>query len=241
MWSAGKWMGGIASALVLNDQLNRWLGSKSRVNFTDPGRSDYWAFRVKIPGLGDYYIKTRGSMEVLQMLARTFAAASPYQKQKFGQRTPEEVFGRYTEYKATPSISLGKELTTGRDVFGRPVPWSTDPGTKYAPRYSSLYTGQNRLLRGIASPEYWGQHFPIFIGHGVQAFYEGLRESGINPTDINAIFRGIQQHPAILGKTAFEGASEFLGINPQQERGKPYVVPQAQQKFEQNYLPPPMQ
>ena len=63
-WQAGKYLGGIVGGLIFNDQLNRSLGSESRVNLTDPNRADFMAFRVNIPGIGDYYIKTRGSMEV---------------------------------------------------------------------------------------------------------------------------------------------------------------------------------
>jgi hypothetical protein len=170
LWSAGKWLAGIVGGLALNDQLSRAIGSSARVNFTDPKRSDYFAFRVNIPVLGEYYIKTRGSMEPLQLLARMIGASTPYAKPKYGATTPEEVFGRYTEYKLTPSISLAKELGTGRDVFGRPVPWSSAQGTKFAPKYTY--------------PEYIGQHAPIFIGHGVQAFYEGMREAGVTTNSI---------------------------------------------------------
>jgi hypothetical protein len=222
-WQAGKWLGTMAGMLTVNDQFNRYMGLPARVNFTDPKRPDYLAFRVYIPGLGDYYIKTRGSMEVLQFLARMMQGAKPYAHGKYGERTPEEIAGRYFEYKATPSLSLYKEFATGKDVFGRPVPWSKDPGTRFAPQY---YT-----------EEWIGQHIPIFLGHGVQAFYEGMRDSGINPRDIHAIMRGVQQHPEILGRAAFESAAEFFGLNPMRERGRPYQVPQMQQRFEQKYLP----
>jgi hypothetical protein len=244
LWQAGKYLGGMVGALLFNDQLNRSLGSKSRVNLTDPTRADFMAFKVHLPLLGDYYIKTRGSMEVLGFLAKVLATGNPYGKQKFGQ-SPEETVGRYTEYKMTPSVSLAKELTLGRDVFGRPVPWSAEPGNKAHPRYSSLYTGQgnslkDRVLRGITSVEYASQHAPIFLGHGIGSFYEGMREHGVNPTDLRGVIRAVQQHPELVVRPAAESAGEFFGINAQHVRGKPYVPPAAQQRFERTYLPAPI-
>lgn len=206
MWAAGKYLGGYIGSLIAADQLAKAIGSKARVNFYDPNKSDYFAHHVNVPGLGEYYIKTRGSMEVLQLVARVVGAMSPYGKQKYG-RTPEEVAGRYTEYKMTPVLSLGKELTSGRDVFGRPVPWSKDPGTRAKPRYTKL--------------EYAGQHLPIFAGHGVQSFYEGMRDAGVNTSDMGAIIRGIQKHPEVVLRATAESAGEFIGVNAQKVRKKP--------------------
>ena len=164
------------------------------------------------------------------------ATGNPYGKQKFG-RSPEETLGRYTEYKMTPSISLAKEITLGRDVFGRPVPWSNEPGDEKHPRYASIYEGENRLLRGLTSPEYAAQHLPIFFGHGVGTFYEGMREHGVDPHDLRAVLQTVQEHPETFMRPLAEAFGEFIGINAQVVRGKPYEVPQWQQELEQTYLP----
>lgn len=220
---AGRYLGGVISFLAVNDVINRILeehgiGPKhQRVNFFDPSRPDWMSFRV-----GPYYIKTRGSMEVIQLLARMFVSANPYTRPKYGAKSWHELLGRYAEYKATPAISGGLELTTGRDIFGRPVPWSSDPGDKYHPRYSI--------------PEYaLATHTPIFVAHATAAFYEGMRAEGVHPHDIKSFIHMAQKHPEIFLEAGLEGGAEFLGLNLQKERGKrPYQPPQ---KGPLSYMP----
>jgi hypothetical protein len=145
-------------------------------------------------------------MEIVTLLAKLGALGT--QKYKYGQKTPEDAAARYAEYKLTPGIGIGKELLTGKDVFGRPVPWSSEAGSKMFPRKNWM--------------EFAGEHGPIFVGHAVSAFHETLRDDGVDTRDSRNVLRAIQRNPQ-LAREAFEeagmsGVAEFFGVNIQPDR-----------------------
>lgn len=195
--NAGIYTGVLFGGLALNKAVLESQNSSQKVNMTDPTRGDFLAFKA-----GGYYIRTRGSQEVIAFLARLVTAT--IRKKKFGQETPEEIAGRYGEYKMTPIFGVGKEIVGGKDFMSRPLPWSGDPGTPKAPR--------------LEYPEYIAQHGPIFMGHAVTAFYESLREQGVNVHDLNQVMRALVNNPKAVEHAALEGGAEFLGINIQKDR-----------------------
>lgn len=195
--NAGIWTGVLFGGLKLNQAILQANGSDQKVNMSDPKRGDFLAFKV-----GGHYIRTRGSQEIIAFLARL--AAVTMQKPKFGQQSPEEVMGRYGEYKLAPHFGIAKELMGGKDFLGRPLPWSDDPGKPKFPR--------------LEYPEWAAQHGPIFLGHGVSAFYESLREQGVDVHDLNKIMRAMVSNPKAIESALLEGGAEFFGVNLQKDR-----------------------
>jgi hypothetical protein len=174
-------------------------GPVQKVNFTDPSRSDWLAFKA-----GGYTIQPRGLLEVVQTMGK-LAAASGIIKSKTRQ-TPEEIAGRYGEYKLNPAVSLGIELARGKDLFGRPVPWSGEQFGK------TQYGRPDFRKPKYTGTEYALTHGPIFMNEAVKEFYQGLRDHGIDARSATAIVRGISQNPKIVREAAIEGAGAFVGL-----------------------------
>jgi hypothetical protein len=195
--NAAIYTGVLYGGLKLNQAMLQANESRQKINTTEPLRGDFLAFKAN-----GYYVRTRGSQEVIAFLARL--AATTTQKKKFGQQSPEEVMGRYGEYKMVPAFGMAKEAFGGKDFLGRPLPWSSEPGTAKAPK--------------LEYPELIAQHGPIFLGHGVSAFYESLREQGVNVHDINKVMRALVNNPQAVERALVEGGAEFLGINIQKDR-----------------------
>ena len=198
---AATFFGVTLGALAVNKALLQSTGSKQEVNFDKPIRGDFLAFKFA----GKSW-RMRGTMEIVTLLAKLGALGT--QKYKYGQKTPEDAAARYAEYKLTPGIGIGKELLTGKDVFGRPVPWSSEAGSKMFPRKNWM--------------EFAGEHGPIFVGHAVSAFHETLRDDGVDTRDSRNVLRAIQRNPQ-LAREAFEeagmsGVAEFFGVNIQPDR-----------------------
>jgi hypothetical protein len=192
-WRAGKYLATNAGILILNQALLKALGSKQRVNFDDPSRADLWRFKA-----GGYVINPRGSTEVLQLLARLVYAAKQAGKGRRGGTSPEELLGRYGSYKLHPSVGIARELIAGKDIFGRPVPWSKEPGTRFAPR--------------LEYPEYIAEKGPIFIGGAVHEMYQGMRDGGMSTRDIQTVIGNVQRHPELLLEGAKTAVGEFFGL-----------------------------
>jgi hypothetical protein len=203
---AATWTAVTLSALKLNQAYLQATGSNQKVNLDKPIRGDYMGYKAA----GKVY-RMRGSMELIALLAKLAAVGNEVTKTgkpKFGQQTPEEVMGKYAEYKLTPGIGLGKEVITGKDVFGRPSAWSSQAGSDKFPRKNWM--------------EEVGQQTPIFMGHAVSAFHEALRDNGVDTRTSMNVIRAITNNPQLAYKAAteaaLEGGAEFFGVNIQPDR-----------------------
>ena len=203
---AARFFGAVMGGLALNDAILQSSGSKQRVNFMHPSRSDFLAFKA----FGHSW-RMRGSLEIIALLAKLGALNSG--RPQFGQQSPEEAFAKYSEYKLAPGIGVAKELIMGKDVFGRPAPWSSDPGNRVFPRKNWI--------------EFAGERSPIFLGHGITAFHEALRDQGVDTRMSRNVLRAIGNNPVATGHAIKEGllasGLEFFGINIQPDRyiGRP--------------------
>jgi hypothetical protein len=98
---------------------------------------------------------------------------------------------QYAQNKATPAIGLGKELVSGHDFFGRPLPfpWVSDKGTPKKP------------------PVSWGEyalsHAPIPLAGAARYVYDELRKSGASAGDAMTWMRAAAIG-AISGTTGIE-------------------------------------
>lgn len=203
MWAAGTYTG----MLLANQALLSATGQKDQINWNDPSQSDWlgfkgWGFHWSLPGAMHSEIKLIGQIIAAQSM-------SPEDLAKVGITVPHgkiatdkllslrgEYVARqllqYGESKATPVYGLGKELVTGHDFMGRPLPWSSDKGTPKKPPYSW--------------GEYAWSHAPIPLSGAAKYVYDQLRKAGASVTDASMWIRA-----AIVG-----GMSATTGIEPKE-------------------------
>lgn len=158
--------------LALNQGLLKATGSDQDVNFTNPNRSDFWAFKV-----GGFNVGLAGPMlGVVRLFAEMLHASA-------GERTKGEelrgsrreqmmkAIGTYVAKKASPAASFGFQILSQHDYMGRPLPWSSDRLTR------------SERLRGLTqyeTPEWLLQTFsPIPAEEAVREVWRdmGMRTS----------------------------------------------------------------
>jgi len=203
MAAAGTYTG----MLLANQGLLWATGQKDQINWTDPSQSDWlgfkgWGFRWSLPGAMHSEIKLIGQILAAQSM-------KPEQLAAVGITVPQgkiaedkllslkgEYIARqllqYAETKATPIYGLGKELITGHDFMGRPLPWSADKGTPKKP------------------PVSWGEYAwskaPIPLTGAAKYVYEQLRTAGASVTDASMWMRAVMM----------AGVSATTGIEPKE-------------------------
>jgi hypothetical protein len=193
--NATEYMAFMASMYAVNQAILSASGSKDKVNWTDPTKSDW--LRFKFAG---HTLNTRGTMEVARLLGSVIAISGKDKKELHGHSKLDAIrdsVSRYAEYKAAPLIGDTLEIGLGQDVFGRPVPWSNDPGTKAKPRFT---TSEYVLSKG-----------PIYLGGATREIYDTLRERGIPATDALSLIHALKNGPDILARGALIGLGEAVG------------------------------
>lgn len=163
-----------AGAMALNEGVNRVVGSNNHVNFTDPKKSDWLAFKI-----GGLTIRPPNALiEVLRLGGGMIAPFISSQKSLRGEQ-PESVAAHrvadYLRYKLHPSFRIASEVASGTDLFGRALPFS---GVR------QLATGEPAKVTAkkpqIQLPEYILGKGPIPLGGGAREFYDMLREEGMS-------------------------------------------------------------
>lgn len=197
--------------LAANQQLLAATGQKDQINWNDPSKSDWlafkgWGFRFGLPGAMHSEIALIGQILASQSLSEEQLAAQGMKVGR-GKLSPsqlaslrQEYVGRqiigYFEKKATPVYQLGKELVTGHEFTGRPLPWATEKQTpKEALKHPRVSWG-----------EYAWSHAPIPLSGAAKYVYEELRKAGASVTDASMWMRA-----AMVG-----GMSATTGIEPKE-------------------------
>ena len=180
---ATQYFATLGTFLAANYGLNRaFFGTKDKdnVNFGHPEQSDWLAFK-----LGGMKINVPGMYTELKDLGQMLFAPALDPKtiaQVTGgtSRDPGAYFwSRIEQYgrgKLTPGIGLATEVFTGRDFMGRPMPWSSNPGTASKPRYRW--------------DEWFASHAPIIAAEPAKYFYEQMRKAGASDSQAGAILKG---------------------------------------------------
>jgi hypothetical protein len=161
--------------LAINQGLQYALGTNQNVNFTDPTKGDYLAF--KGGGLEGYI---PGLHTEIRTIGKILATAFMTTKQLRGESRIShvgEILGQYGMAKLTPAVGRGLEVTMGQNWQGRPVPWSPSPGTPNKPRMSW--------------GEYLGSIGPIPLEGPIRYFYDKLRQNGSSAMDATTITKGL--------------------------------------------------
>lgn len=173
------------AALALNQGLNQFLGSKDKVNMTDPTRGDWLSF--KIAGL-----QIRPPNAVIETLRLAGGMVSPFFASNKALRgdDPSAVAAHraadYLRYKLHPTIQTGLEVAQGTDLFDRPLPYKglRELATGEAPKESERHSK-------VTLPEYVLGKGPIPLGAGVREYYDLLREQGMSHQDAKQWLRVI--------------------------------------------------
>ena len=206
--------GSVAAAVTYTGMLyanQALLGQK--INWNDPSKSDWLAFkgggfRWGLPGAMRSEINLIGQIIASQSLTpeQLAAAGMEISRKKSGEVAKisparlstlrQEYVARqlidYAQSKATPVYGLGKEILTGHDFMGRPLPWSSDKGTPKKP------------------PVSWGEFAwskaPIPLSAAAGYVYDQLRKAGASVTDASMWMRA-----AMVG-----GISATTGVDPKE-------------------------
>jgi hypothetical protein len=206
--------------LMANQALLAATGQKDQINWNDPTKSDWlgfkgWGFRWSLPGSMHSEINLIGQLIAAQSMkpedlaavgipvphGKAATANLPALRQLYVARQ----LLQYAENKATPVIGLGKELVTGHDYFGRPLPfpWVSDKGTPKKP------------------PVSWGEYAwskaPIPLAGAARYVYDSLRNAGANAADAMMWMRA-----AVIG-----AVSGTTGIEPKELKKSAPTLQQA--------------
>lgn len=173
------------AALALNAGLNQALGSKDRVNFSDPSKGDWLAFKV-----GGLAVRPPNALlEILRLTGGMIMPFTKTQKELRGE-SPEAVAANrvadYLRYKLHPTIRTGLEVASGTDLFGRKLPF-----TGIRERLTGETPKVTEKKPAVTLPEYAIGKGPIPLGGGAREFYDMLREEGMSHGDAKAWLRAI--------------------------------------------------
>jgi hypothetical protein len=193
--------------LAANQGLLSVTGQKDQINWNDPSKSDWlafkgWGFRWGLPGAMHAEINLIGQIIAAQSMKPEELAAVgipvPHGKIATDKLlslrelyVARQLLG-YAKSKATPAIGLEEELRTGHDFMGRPLPWSSDKGTSKKPP--------------VSWGEYAWSHAPIPLSGAAKYVYEQLRKAGSSVTDASMWIRA-----AMVG-----GISSTTGVEPKE-------------------------
>jgi hypothetical protein len=178
----GQFFGMYMGALIANAGYNQATGG-TPINYIDPRKKDWLNFNaggIKF-GLGQMAteIRTLG-----KILAIPWTSPKAMAEATGGTaRDPSAYFLKtlmdYGWGKVAPTISFGKELITGQEFTGRPlpVPWAPQPTVK-KPKMD------------------WAEYFltaraPILMEEPAKYIYDHLREHGASAFDAQAIIKGL--------------------------------------------------
>lgn len=198
--NAGEFAATYAGLLAINQGLNMALGSKDKINATDPTKSDFLQFKIggHIVGIG------AGVREVYNLLGAVGMLGQKSRKELYGDTALAAItkkVGRYAMNKLEPTLGAIVEGVSGEDrLTGRPLPFSSKKETPGKPR--------------MTWAEYGLSHFaPIPLTGATREAYDSMRQRGLSAMDSTAILKA-----AAIMATEATGARNY---EPQQHQPQP--------------------
>lgn len=166
-WVAGTMLG----ALALNQGFLTAIGSKQKINFTDPMDSDF--LRFKVGGMQFSYGSAMMNMAKLPgKLALAIAYEGKLSKLVLEDERISKLLFDYARSQASPFASITTDLATGRDYAGRPLPrklFGTLKGDKDIPKRLRMHG----ITKPYSWPEWASEEFtPIPIEEGIKEVWE---------------------------------------------------------------------
>jgi hypothetical protein len=165
---------------------------KDKINFTDPTKSDFLAFKAggmefSIPGLHSEF----------RMLSKVIATSWMTNKELRGESKQAhiaQILGEYEMNKLNPGIGFGLEALLGQNYMRRPLPWAPEsPLPKKAP--------SKPPPARMGWPEYALSHGPIFLQGPAGFFYDQLRKQGASAQDAMTMVK----NALLIGLVGFTG------------------------------------
>lgn len=202
---AMQYLGTGLGMLAVNQGVLMATNQKDRINFTDPTKGDFLAFKAgglewSLPGMHSE-LKTLG-----KILAATFGDSKEVNKlYRSRQNAWSEILGQYLMGKVSPAISTAKEIATGQDFLGRPLPWVHVEPAK---------TAKGRESQAKHPPYRWDEyllsHGPIPLQGPIKYAYEQLRSRGASAMDAMGVIKalilyGLEPKSLIMGGVGTTG------------------------------------
>lgn len=179
---AGQRLATYSALLAANAGLLTLAGSKQKINYDDPSKSDWLKFKA-----GDKTIDfTSGVLNPIRLLKQlggeavlSVTGTRKELRTKPQDKDAQTIF-QQLRYKASPIASFVDEGVFGSDAMGNPTPWSNIPPDRIHHKLD-FWT------------EYVPSHAPIPVAAGVKAAVDGMRERGMSQYQINDFWNGILQ------------------------------------------------
>jgi hypothetical protein len=179
-WGAAQYLATGMGFLALNQAVLHLFGSKQTINVTDPTKSDFMKFKVFGVEASQGGLHTEAQL-VGKLLALSWADEKLLkQTYPFGQGKMAHLQSYLTQYlsgKAAPMIQRGEEALTGENFMGRPLPWSSAPGTPSHPKMSW--------------GEFLGSIGPIPLSGLTRYLYDEFRKRGSTVSDSASIIKAL--------------------------------------------------
>lgn len=176
---AGQRLAIYGAALAANAGLLAAVGSKQKINVTDPSHSDWLKFKLADKTL-DVTGGVLGPLRLLHTLG-TLAYNANMGDKKDNRMKPNDkeaqLLWTQLRYKAAPLPGDILEAATGQDAMGNTLPWSKVPPGKGRKQLTGTDYGRDLLL-------------PIPIAAGFNAYYDAMDKQGVAPSKIKAIWDG---------------------------------------------------
>jgi len=194
------------SLLAANAGLLSAMGSKQKINVTDPTQSDFMKFKFNDMTL-DVSGNILSPIRLLSVIGGQAYLANVGDrkdvKKKPGDKDSDTIT-KQARYKLSPAAGTVTDLATGTDALGNTLPWSDVKPAK----------GKHQLT--------WKEVFasetlPIPIQAGLQSYYESMEKNGMPENQINAILKAA----IIFGLEGFTGAKyqDDYSLSPPTQKG----------------------
>ena len=182
----GSVLGVYAGLLVANQAYLSAIGSKEKINLTDPSKPDFLAFKA---GSGIYIGVGSGFIGIAKLVSRLYQAEFGTRRgiQKLDDRSEKAggIGGQYVRGLAAPWAGFGIDLITGEDITHRPLPGIFGDRNVVSRR-------QQELHPQFTYPEYLaGEFSPIPISEAWQDYHNQLIENGVPKNKTGVILKSI--------------------------------------------------
>jgi broad specificity phosphatase PhoE len=178
---AGEKLATYGALLAANAGLLSAIGSKQKINYSDPSKSDWLKFKGGDKTL-DFTGGVLNPLRLLSVIGREAYLTRYGDKQDLRTKPGDKdasTLASQARYKLSPLAGTGVDILTGTDAMGNVLPWANIQPSK----------GRHKIDWG----EFALQQTPLPIAAGAQAVYDGMRERGVPTPQINDIFNGALQ------------------------------------------------
>ena len=176
---AAEMAGVYLSGLAANSAALSIAGSKQSINYADPTKYDFLKFKA-----GDKtFDMTGGMLSLMHLLGSLVKEGVGNKKMVRGvpedkSKTMGETIMNYGRGKLSPIASTVTDIATQADYGGRPLPFSSDKGTKLKPQYTWTEYIEDQQL-------------PIPVSEAFKVTHDQMRDAGVPEATANQVITGI--------------------------------------------------